>query len=394
MTATVAVPERQLSTVIVLGTLQILAWGPTYYLPAVLADPIARDVGVSSTTLFAIFSGALFLSGFLGPRVGRQIDAVGANGVLAASNVAIALGLVVLALAHGVVVLCLAWLMLGIGMALGLYDSAFAALGRLYGRSARKAITGVTLIAGFTSTIGWPLTSWGAGEFGWRGVCLAWAVAHIAIGLPLHLFVLPRVPPGEQAVAPAKAHIPIDRPMVLLAIAFACAWTVTAAMAAHFPRVMEAAGSSPLEAIAAGALIGPCQVAARLLEVGFLSRFHPLVSARLAMVGHPIGAGALLLAGGGFSAGLFAGLHGAQTGIMTIARGTVPLALFGPENYGYRLGLLGAPARILQSAAPLGFAFLIDLLGSRVLLVSFGLSIVGLVALCMVAAPKGAELRP
>ena len=125
-----------------LGAMQILAWAPTYYLPAVLADPIARDLGVSTTMVFGVFSGALFLSGFLGPRVGRQIDAVGATGVLASSNLVIAAGLVVLAMAQGLTTLCIAWLILGIGMALGLYDSAFAALGRMYGQSARKAIQG------------------------------------------------------------------------------------------------------------------------------------------------------------------------------------------------------------------------------------------------------------
>ena len=261
--------DRQFPTVMLLGAMQILAWAPTYYLPAVLADPIARDLGVSTTMVFGVFSGALFLSGFLGPRVGRQIDAVGATGVLASSNLVIAAGLVVLAMAQGLTTLCIAWLILGIGMALGLYDSAFAALGRMYGQSARKAITGVTLIAGFTSTIGWPITAWGASEFGWRAVCFAWAAGHIFIGLPMHLFLLPKATVPVERPATSKVHVPIDRTMILLAIAFACAWTVTAAMAAHFPRIMEAAGVTSMEAIAAGALIGPCQVAARLLEAGF-----------------------------------------------------------------------------------------------------------------------------
>jgi MFS family permease len=385
--------ERQFPTVVLLGTMQILAWAPTYYLPAVLADPIARDLGLSNTVIFGLFSGALFLSGFFGPRVGRQIDAVGATGILASSNLVIAAGLVMLAMAHGLIMLCIAWLILGLGMALGLYDSAFAALGRLYGQSARKAITGVTLIAGFTSTVGWPLTAWGAGEFGWRTVCIAWAAGHIFIGLPMHLFVLPRATMPVQSPVLTKVHVPIDRTMILLAIAFACAWTVTAAMAAHFPRIMEAAGATSMEAIAAGALIGPCQVGARLLEAGFLSRFHPLVSARLAMMGHPVGVGVLAAVGGG-AASIFACLHGVQTGIMTIARGTVPLALYGSENYGYRLGLLGAPARILQSAAPLGFALLIDQFGAGALAVSFGVSIIGLIALSLVATPVQQADRP
>ncbi len=381
--------ERQLPTVLILGTTQTLAWASSYYLPAVLADPIARDLGISNTVFFAAFSTALLLSAFLGPRVGRRIDAVGGNGVLAASNLVLAGGLILLGLTHGIPMLCAAWLLLGIGMALGLYDSAFATLGRIYGQSARKAITGITLIAGFASTIGWPLTSWGAAEIGWRDVCFAWAAGHIFICLPMHLFLLQKAAaPAQMTTANKKAHVAIDRTMILLAFAFACAWVVTAAMAAHFPRIMEAAGASPAEAIAAGALIGPSQVAARLLEAGFLSRFHALISARLATMTHPVGAVVIAVAGGGMAASAFAILHGAGNGVLTIARGTVPLALFGPENYGYRLGLLGAPARILQAGAPLGFAVLIDQYGAGVLAISSGLSLAALIALCLVSTSK------
>ena len=175
--------------------------------------------------------------------------------------------------------------------------------------------------------------------------------------------------------------------MIVLAFAFAAAWIVTAGMAAHFPRIIEATGASPAQAIAAGALIGPAQVAARLLEAGPLARFHPLVSARLATLTHPIGAAVILAAGGGVASSAFALLHGSGNGILTIARGTVPLALFGPENYGYRLGIIGAPARFLQAGAPLGFALLIEHFGSGVLLVSSALSLSACLALCLLRAP-------
>ncbi len=380
--------ERQLPTVLLLGSTQTLAWASSYYLPAVLTDPIARDLGVSSTVIFGIFSAALLLSAFLGPRVGRQIDTFGGNGVLAVSNLLLAGGLILLGLAQGIIGLCAAWLLLGLGIAFGLYDSAFAALGRIYGGSARKAITGITLIAGFASTVGWPLSSWGAAHFGWREVCFSWAAAHLLLGLPLHLFVLRRPPPlAITQASRAKVAVPIDRTMVLLAFAFAAAWIVTAAMAAHFPRIMEAAGASATQAIAAGALIGPAQVGARMLEAGFLSRYHALVAARLATLTHPVGVAVLALAGGGVAAGAFAVLHGAGNGVITIARGTVPLAIYGPENYGYRLGLIGAPARLLQAGAPLAFSLLIDRLGAGVLAISAALSLSACVALLLVRAP-------
>jgi len=176
--------------------------------------------------------------------------------------------------------------------------------------------------------------------------------------------------------------------MILLATAFASSWVVTAAMAAHCPRILEAAGASATEAIAGAALIGPSQVAARLIEAGFLSRFHPLVSARLAMSMHPLGAGVVAIAGGGLVASAFAVMHGLGNGVITIARGTVPMALFGPQNYGYRLGLIGAPARILQAGAPLVFALLIDRFGAGVLVVSSALSVAALLALCLLQVPR------
>jgi MFS family permease len=188
-------------------------------------------------------------------------------------------------------------------------------------------------------------------------------------------------------VVAIKPHLPIDRTMVLLAFTFAAAWSVTGAMAAHLPRIMEAAGATSVQAITAGALIGPAQVLARILEAGFLSRYHPLLSTRLACITHPIGVAILALAGGG-AAGVFAVFHGAGNGILTIARGTLPLAIFGPENYGYRLGLLGAPARMAQAAAPLAFGLLIDVIGSRVLLVSSALSLSALLALCLLKTPE------
>lgn len=375
--------ERQLPIILALGTTQTLAWASSYYLPAILADPIARDLGVSNNWIFGAFSASLVISGLLGPRVGRQIDIVGGRQVLSISNVTLAAGLTLLGLAQSIGVLVAAWLVLGIGMGLGLYDAAFGALGRIFGQSARRAITGITLLAGFASTIGWPLTALGLETVGWRNTCFAWAVAHVVIGLPLNLIFLPSIKgPAATAAAAIKPHIPIDRTMILLALAFATAWAVTGAMAAHLPRILEAAGATSVQAVAAGALIGPAQVFARIVEASFLSRFHPLFSTRLACLTHPVGVAVLAVAGGG-AAGVFALLHGAGNGILTIARGTLPLAIFGPENYGYRLGILGAPARISQAMAPLAFSLLIDSMGSHVLIVSSALSLIAFAALCV-----------
>jgi predicted MFS family arabinose efflux permease len=373
--------RRQLPIILALGTTQTLAWASSYYLPAILADPIGRDLGVSSNWIFAAFSASLVISALLGPRIGRQIDLVGGRPVLSASNLTLAAGLALLGCSYSIPVMVIAWLLLGVGMALGLYDAAFAALGRIYGDTARRSITGITLLAGFASTVGWPLTALGLEHIGWRNTCFAWAAAHILIGLPLNFFMLPPVKGAKAAVAAAvKPHIAIDRTMILLAFAFAAAWSVTGAMAAHLPRILEAAGATTLQAVAAGALIGPAQVFARVVEASLLSRYHPLLSTRLACLTHPIGAVIVALAGGA-AASAFAIFHGTGNGILTIARGTLPLAIFGPQNYGYRLGIIGAPARMAQAAAPIAFGLLIDVMGSRVLMVSSALSLSALLAL-------------
>jgi predicted MFS family arabinose efflux permease len=384
----------QLPIIIALGTTQTLAWASSMYLPAILADPIGHDLGVSSNWVFAAFSAALVISALLGPRIGRQIDLVGGRSVLSASNVVLAAGLVLLGLSYSIPVLVIAWLILGVGMGLGLYDAAFAALGRAYGDAARGAITGITLIAGFASTVGWPLSAWGLHTIGWRDTCFAWAAAQILIGLPIDWLMLPAVTGTSTTTeTPVKPHIPIDRTMVLLAFTFAAAWTVTGAMAAHLPRILEAAGATTSQAVFAGALIGPAQVLARIFEASFLSRYHPLISTRLACITHPIGAAILAVAGGG-AASVFAIFHGTGNGILTIARGTLPLAIFGPENYGYRLGIIGAPARMAQAAAPLAFGLLIDLMGSKILIVSSALSLAALVALCVLKPTDGRRADP
>lgn len=374
---------RQLPVILALGTTQTLAWASSVYLPAILADPIAHDLGVSANWIFGAYSAALAVAAVLGPRIGRQIDRVGGRPVLSLSNLMLAAGLVLLGFAHSIPLLMVAWLVLGVGMGYGLYDAAFGALGRIYGEAARGPITGITLIAGFASTVGWPLTALGLASIGWRETCFGWAAAHILIGLPLNLLMLPAVTGAKSTTENAlKPHVPLDRTMILLAFIFATAWTVTGAMAAQLPRILEAAGATTVQAISAGALVGPAQVAARIMEASVLKRYHPLVSTKLACLMHPIGA-AIVAIFGGAAASAFAIFHGAGNGVITISRGTLPLAIFGPDNYGYRLGIIGAGARMTQAAAPLLFGFLIDAMGSRVLIVSSALSLVAFAALFM-----------
>ena len=382
-------------TVAALGTAQTLAWGSSYYIPAILAVPMARDLGLSTAWVFGCFSAALLLTAVLGPAVGRVIDARGGRDVLVVSNLVLAAGLVVLALAHGPIVLAVGWVVLGIGMAAGLYDAAFATLTGLYGRAARGPITGITLIAGFASTVGWPLSAALDAELGWRGACLVWAALHVVVGLPINRFLIPKAPPPAPSGAGGTeaTEAPAQRgAMTLLAFTFASAWFVTGAMAVHLPRLIEAMGASAAGAIAAGALVGPAQVAARVAEFGLLRRAHPLISARIATSLHPVGAVLLVVLGGGpVGAAAFALLHGAGNGLLTIARGTLPLAIFGPVGYGARTGVLGAPARATQALAPFLFGLVLDNAGPRwALVLSSGLVLAALAALLVLRRPTSA----
>ncbi len=379
-----------------LGTAQTLAWASSYYLPAMLADPMARDLELSAPTVYAAFSIAMVASALVGPWAGQAIDRRGGRIVLVGTSLLFALGLGMLGSAQGLWTMVAAWLVMGVAMGSGLYEAAFSSLVRLYGHRARGAITGITLIAGFASTVGWPLSAWMEAQFGWRGACLGWAGLHLLVGLPLNAWLpkaaaVPKaeapnvtgsVDAGPRAVSESK---PQRYATALLAFVFAATWFISTAMATHLPRMLEAAGATLAAAVAVGALIGPAQVAGRLLEFGLLRQVHPLLSARLAALAHPAGV-AVLLTGGPVMAPVFAILHGAGNGILTIAKGTLPLALFGPQGYGARQGWLMMPARVAQAAAPFLFGLALDAWGANALWLSGAIGLAACAALLVLRA--------
>jgi MFS family permease len=345
---------RRSVVVSTLGITQTLSWGSSYYLTAVFADPIGSDLHLSKTWFFGVFSAALLLSGLLGPWAGRTIDQRGGRDVLACTNIVFAAGLVMLALANGPAGLIAAWAVIGTGMGFGLYEASFATVAGLYGRDARNAITGITLFAGFASTVGWPLSAWMIDEFGWRGACLGWAALHLLVGLPMNRFLVPKAPPPEPVTAAQHNEAgAMSWTMMILAGVFAATWFVSTAMASHLPRLLQAMGATPVAAIAAAALVGPAQVAARVAEFTLMRKASPLLSARVATAMHPIGAVILAIVGAP-AAVAFVMLHGGGNGIMTIARGTLPLALFGAAGYGLRTGILA-----MLSSTLIGLSFVL-----------------------------------
>ncbi len=342
-----------------LGVAQTLAWATTYYLPALVAPVVMADLDADPALVYGAFSLALLISGLAAPQVGRFIERLGGRPVLIVSSAIIATGLVLLGMLPGLAGWFAGWVVLGLGMALGLYEAAFATLGVLYGRSARRAITVVTLFAGFASTVGWPVTAALLPMVGWRGTCLIYAAVNLVLVLPIYL-LLPRAAAPDEAnaatAAPEAAEVPLPaawvrRSFLLLATFFTLRAIISATLSVHLIVVLGGLGLSVGAAVAAAALMGPSQVGGRLLEFTLGKAAHPLTAARLGGALLPAGALLLVLAGP-VAAVPFVLLYGASNGIMTISRGAVPLALFGPRGYPVLMGRLAMPILLAQAAAP------------------------------------------
>ncbi len=352
-----------------LGFGQIVAWGGTFYLPAVLAEPIARDTGWPLAWVVGGLSAGMLVSGLVSPAVGVQVERHGGRPVLAASSAVLALGLSLLAAAPMLGLYMLAWIVLGVGMGAGLYDPAFAALGRLYGEEARTAITTLTLIAGFSSTLCWPFSAWVLHLAGWRVTCLAYAALNLGVALPLHWLVVPRE--ARRIVAPAvrRAEKGDAKPagsraglFAMVALVLTLASIIWSAVSVNLLTLLRGLGLPTETAVALGTLLGPSQVAARLVKL-FAAR---LVAPAWEMVISTllVAAGIGLLSAGSrvVAAGVI--LYGAGSGLRSILRGTLPLVLFGAEGYALLMGRLAFPILLAQSAAPSLAAVILDRAGA------------------------------
>jgi MFS family permease len=368
-----AAPPRRL-IIAALGVTQIFAWGSSYYLPAVLARPIAADTGWPFPWVVGGLSLGLLAAGLASPRVGRMIERHGGRPVLATSAVLLAAGLLGLALAHGMAVYVAAWLILGLGMGAGLYDAAFATLGRLFGLEARQAIGSLTLFGGFASTVCWPLSAFLVSELGWRGTCLSYAAFQLVVALPVYLLALPRVaarPAPTTAAAPATATPPRHRVapiLVLLAASLTISSTISAVVSVHLLSFLQAREVAAVTAVALGALVGPSQVGARAIEMLVARYHHPVWTKVASTILVALGIAALWGRLPLLPAALV--LYGAGIGLESIARGTLPLALFGAGGYASLMGRLAMPSLIAQAVAPSLAALLMEAAGTdRTLLV-------------------------
>jgi hypothetical protein len=348
----------------VLGFTQCLAWGSSVYLLTVLAKPISVDTGWSLTSVVAGLSLGLLIAGLVSPAMGRAVERRGGRPVLALGSVALAVGLAAMGLARGPISYFAAWAVLGIGMAAGLYDAAFATLGHLYGREARRLITNLTLIGGFASTAAWPLSAVLVEALGWRGACFSYAAMHVALGVPMHWLLLPPGAPARHVdAAPGPAPVASTRAgddppprgyrtlVWMLGANFTLQAIISSVMSVHLLAMLQGLGLALATAVGLGTVVGPSQVGGRLLEVGFGRYFHPVWTAVAASAFTLAGVGLLLVADPAVIA-IALVLYGAGNGIKTIVKGTLPLAVFGPSGYASLLGRLALPTLIAQAVAP------------------------------------------
>ena len=394
--------NRVYRTVTVVGAAQVISHAGAYYLPAVMAVPASIELSISSATVYAGLSLALAVSGLAGPTAGKLVDRFGGRPVLIASNLLLAAGLSLLALAQGLGLLLLAYAVLGLGMATGMFEVAFAAIVRIFGKKSHNALVGVTMVAGFASVAGWTISVFVEARYGWRGACWFWAAMNVLVALPLNMLI-PRASDSAEPAAPSESHNHSAQPTtvvpdpkrekyitVLLAFVFASSGFISMGMMSHLPRLLEGVGVPLLVAFSIGALVGPAQITGRILDFTFLRRLHPLIGTRIAAVAHPLGIAVLVVLGAPFAA-LFVILHGLGNGILIIARGTLPLALFGPQGFGRRQGWLTMPAKFAQAIAPFTFGLALTQWGTGVLWLTFGLAMCSFAALCLISVKPSAE---
>lgn len=348
------VARRRGVVVSALGIVQIFGWGSTYYLMAVLGEPIASDTGWPIAWIVAGLSLGLFVSGMAAPAVGDAIRRHGGKPFLAAAFPTLAAGLLILAIAPNLAVFFAGWVFIGVGMSMGLYDASFATLGGIYGREARAAITSLTLWGGFASTLAWPLSAALNEAVGWRWTCVFYAVIHICICLPLVLTIIPGNGPRPAQRAsptePVRLSAPERRAFLIMLAIVTLAGTCFTIIAVHLVTLLQGRGLSMADAVLMGAIIGPAQVVARLAEILTGGRYHPMWT----LIGAVLLAalGLLLLASGWPVIGLAMVLYGAGNGIFSIAKGALPLIWFGPERYASIMGRLARPNQIAQALAP------------------------------------------
>ena len=350
--------------IVLLGMLQILVWGGSFFLMAVMADPISRDTGWPSQWVYGALSLSLMVSALVAPWSSRLIARYGGRPQMAASGAVVALGLLIMGASHALAWFMMAWAVIGIGMAMGLYEALFATLGGLYGEGAGKAITGITLIAGFASTLSWPAVALGIEHIGWRATCVCYALLLLVVVAPLYWRVLPE---GGRVELPARSQaqastMGVQRSLYLMLTSmFAIGAIIMTAIAVQLVAVLQGLGHSLPMAIGLAAMLGPSQVASRVLQI-LAGKRHPIWTA-LAWVSLVL-AGLLMVAFVPAATAVGLLIFGCGNGLRAIVRGLLPLALMPPDQYVLLMGRMSRPALIGQAVTPVVGGFLFEHYGA------------------------------
>jgi MFS family permease len=331
---------------------------------AVMANPIAAETGWSQQWIYGALSTGILVSGLLSPLAGRIIARTGGRLLLALSGVVMAVGLVIMAYSVTLPLFLFAWVIIGIGMAMGLYDALFATLGTCYGGKARSAITSITLISGFCTTLVWPGTALLIHGFGWRDATLIIAAMMVVCVLPAYLFAIPanhaKQPVKRRSREPASAEIEPALFWLLCAI-FTLASVIMTAISVQLIALLQATGHTLTSALAISAVMGPCQVGSRLVDIAF-KRSHPIRTTFFSV--GLVAAGLLLLAIFPQMALLSMVLYGAGNGLRAIVRGTLPLVMVKPESYAIVVGKMARPALMGQALTPLIGGYVFERMGA------------------------------
>ena len=355
-----------------LGITQITAWGTSYYCLGVLAGPIALDTGWSRSLIYFGFTVALLAMGVVSASAGRAIDRFGARSVMTAGTALVSVGLLALSTVRTEAAYLAVWAFIGVGMRLCLYDAAFAALVQVTPTRARRAISYLTLFGAFASSVFWVLGHLLNEALGWRQTLVLFAAINLAVCLPLNWFGLARreaaragrdadVGPTEARDGPPLAGRMRAVAIALFALVMSLNGFVFGVVTVQLVPLLEAAGLATAAAVWIASLKGFAQFGGRLVEIFFARNLRVITVARIAVGVLPVSFLLLLFASGNFKAILaFTLLMGASQGVITIVRGSVPLALFGATGYGTVLGLIAMPILIVNAASPTLFALIVD----------------------------------
>nr|WP_180203307.1 MFS transporter [Pseudomonas sp. SbOxS1]NYU02515.1 MFS transporter [Pseudomonas sp. SbOxS1] len=349
--------------------LQILVWGGSFFLLAVMGEPIMRDTGWGSQWVYGALSLSLMVSALLAPLSSRLVSQYGGRVQLASSGAIVATGLLVMAWSQTLPVFLFAWVVIGVGMAAGLYEALFSTLGALYAERAGKAITGITLISGFATTVSWPVVALAIEQVGWRAACAAYACVLLIVVAPLYLWVLPRGGRLQQRQRTAELEAcGVDRRMYqLLTWIFALGAIIMTAISVQLVAVLQGLGYSLAASIALATLLGPSQVASRVLQM-LASKRHPIWTALVSVV--LVAVGMLLVAAAPGAAALGLLLYGLGNGLRAIVRGLLPLAMMPASQYVALMGKMSRPSLIGQALTPLVGGYLMQHFGAYGVLVA------------------------